>query len=295
MSNTLRIGLIQMVCDEHPDTNRQRAAGLVREAAGRGASIVCLPELFCSRYFCQSEDHRHFELAEPIPGPTTELFCTLARELGVVIIASLFERRARGLFHNTAVVIDADGSLLGAYRKMHIPDDPQYYEKFYFTPGDRGFRSFRTRFADIGVLVCWDQWFPEAARATSLTGAEILFYPTAIGWLPEDRETVGDRQLDAWRTVQRSHAIANGVFVAAVNRTGFEPAQASSDGIEFWGHSFVAAPDGRLVAEAGAAPTVLVTEIDRDEIDTFRTHWPFLRDRRVDAYGSLLRLWSDGD
>jgi N-carbamoylputrescine amidase len=281
-----------MVCTPDPDANLATAEELVREAAGGGAQVVCLPELFRSRYFCQQERHENFELAEEVPGPSTAKMCRIARELGIVIIAPLFERRAPGLYHNTAAVIDADGSYLGKYRKMHIPDDPLYYEKFYFTPGDTGFRAWDTRFGRIGVLICWDQWFPEAARLTALDGARVLFYPTAIGWHPGEKEQAGAAQLAAWQTIQRSHAIANGVFVAAVNRTGHEGP--GDGGLDFWGSSFVAGPGGTVVLEASHdRQEVLVVSCDFDEVDRTRTHWPFLRDRRLDAYGRLSERYLD--
>ena len=253
---------------------------------------MCLQELFRSQYFCREENHDNFDLAEPIPGPSTEALSQVAKQLGVVIVASLFERRAAGLYHNTAAVLDADGSLLGIYRKMHIPDDPLYYEKFYFTPGDCGFPNFDTRYGRIGVLVCWDQWYPEGARVSSLGGANILFYPTAIGWHPAEKAQYGAAQLDAWRTIQRAHAIANGVFVAAVNRVGFEGP--SESGIEFWGSSFVAEPFGQLIAEGSTnKEETLVVECDLRRMEEVRRNWPFLRDRRTDAYAPLLERWLD--
>jgi N-carbamoylputrescine amidase len=296
-SRPVTLGLVQQGSDLDPAENMRRTVQGVREAAGRGAQIVCTQELFRSRYFCQVEDHRFFDLAEPIPGPSTEELAALAAELGVVIVASLFEKRAEGLYHNTAAVIDADGRYLGKYRKMHIPDDPQYYEKFYFTPGDLGFRSWDTRFGRIGVLVCWDQWYPEAARLTALSGAQILFYPTAIGWLPEEKAEHGAQQQAAWETIQRSHAIANGVYVCAVNRVGYEGPEAggASDGrgIEFWGGSFVADPGGRLLVKGGTGPEVLTATVDLAKVDVSRTHWPFLRDRRIDAYQDITRRYLD--
>ncbi|MGE0352987.1 MAG: carbon-nitrogen hydrolase [Gemmatimonadales bacterium] len=291
MSNTLTLGLVQMRCGPGPEQNFAKALAGIREAAGRGAQVICLQELFRTQYFCQTEDHEFFKLAEPIPGPSTEALGGLARELGVVLVASLFEKRAEGLYHNTAAMIDADGSLLGKYRKMHIPDDPQFYEKFYFTPGDLGFRSWRTRFERIGTLVCWDQWYPEGARLTALHGANVLFYPTAIGWLAPEKAQYGAAQVSAWETMQRSHAIANGVFVAAVNRVGHEgPA---GRGIEFWGGSFVADPYGNVLARAGQDEEVLVVPCDMGLVDTARTHWPFLRDRRIEAYGEITRRYVD--
>ena len=282
-----RVGLIQMACSENPEDNLHRAEQKIQEAAGGGAQIVCLEELFRSQYLCREEDARLFDLAEAIPGPSTERLSVVARECGVVVIASLFERRAAGLYHNTAAIIDADGSLLGLYRKMHIPDDPLYFEKFYFTPGDLGFRTFDTRFGRIASLVCWDQWYPEAARLVALGGANILFYPTAIGWHPSEKAEFGPAQHDAWRTIQRSHAIANGIYVAAVNRVGFEgPAD---HGLEFWGGSFVADPFGRVLAEASHdREEILIVECDPRHIEDVRRNWPFLRDRRIDAYGPIL-------
>ncbi|MEE9606883.1 MAG: carbon-nitrogen hydrolase [Myxococcota bacterium] len=284
----LPVGLVQMSCSEDPRENLAKALERIEEAARRGARVVCLQELFRSRYFCQVEDPARFALAESIPGPTTEALSKLASARDVAIVASLFERRAEGLYHNTAVVIDADGQLRGSYRKMHIPDDPLYYEKFYFAPGDLGFRSFTTRHARLGTLVCWDQWFPEAARLTALSGAQILFYPTAIGWQFDEGEATDAAQHDAWETVQRAHAIANGVFVAAVNRVEREGE------IRFWGQSFVADPSGRILARASAEEEeTLVVECDLGEVERVRREWPFLRDRRVDAYGDLTRRFRD--
>ena len=291
----MKIGLVQNRCTADLDANFAAAVRGVREAAARGANIVCLQELFRSQYFCQSEDHAFFELAEPIPGPSTETLTALARELGVVIVASLFERRTAGLYHNTAAIIDADGTLLGRYRKMHIPDDPLFYEKFYFTPGDLGFSAWDTRFGRIGVCVCWDQWYPEAARLTALRGAQILFYPTAIGWHPGEKAKYGERQHSSWETIQRGHAIANGCYVAAPNRVGLEKIDGvPGEGIEFWGQSFICDPSGQILDKAPAdAEAVLVTEVDLDVVDTQRTHWPFLRDRRIDAYGEITRRLID--
>jgi N-carbamoylputrescine amidase len=283
-----RIGLIQMACSVDPNENLAKAEWRIREAAGRGAQIVAVQELFRSQYFCREERREFFNLAEPVPGPTTESLAKLARELSVAIVGSVFERCAAGLHYNTAVVIDAGGSLLGLYRKMHIPDDPKYFEKYYFAPGDLGVRVFRTQYARVAPLVCWDQWFPEAARLAAAAGAEILVYPTAIGWHPGEKAELGAAQHDGWRTIQRSHAIANGVFVAAVNRVGLEgPA---GDGLEFWGGSFVADPFGEVMAEASHdSEEILVAECDTRRIDEIRRAWPFFRDRRVDAYGPLLR------
>lgn len=284
----LRVGLVQMRCSEDPRENIDRAVDRIEQAAKAGASVVCLQELFRSRYPCQAEDAARFSLAEPVPGPSTEAIAKVAAARGVAVVASLFERRAEGLYHNTAVTIDADGSLLGLYRKMHIPDDPLYHEKFYFTPGDLGFRSFSAASARIGVLVCWDQWFPEAARLTALAGAQILFYPTAIGWQFDEGEAVDAAQHDAWETVQRGHAIANGVFVAAVNRVGEE------GDIRFWGQSFVVDPFGRVLARASADDEeTLLVECDLGLVERVRRDWPFLRDRRIDAYDELGKRFRD--
>ena len=288
---SVKIALIQDRCSANPAENLAKAIEHIRAAAAQGAQIICLQELFTSLYFCQVEDHKYFALAEEIPGPSTEALCPVARELGVVLIASLFERRAAGLYHNTAVVIDADGSMLGKYRKMHIPDDPLFYEKFYFTPGDLGFRAWDTRFGRIGVCVCWDQWYPEAARLTALHGAQILFYPTAIGWHPSEKAQYGERQHSAWETVQRGHAIANGCYVAAPNRIGHE-APDGGDGLEFWGQSFIADPSGQILQRASVdKEEILIAELDLDALDTQRTHWPFLRDRRIDAYEGITKRY----
>jgi N-carbamoylputrescine amidase len=288
--STIKLGLIQTDVSADLDANLKKTVALVERAAKSGAQIICTQELFRSQYFCQSEDHKNFELAEKIPGPSTDAFRKLAKKHRVVIIASLFEKRASGVYHNTAAIIDADGSLLGIYRKMHIPDDPLFYEKFYFTPGDLGFKTWNTRYGKIGVLICWDQWYPEAARINALLGAEILFYPTAIGWHPAEKAEFGEAQADAWRTAQRAHAIANGVFVAAPNRVGHE-AEEGTNGIEFFGHSFICDPFGRVLAEAGTKPEVLVAECDRGLIEETRRNWPFLRDRRIDAYASILNRY----
>jgi N-carbamoylputrescine amidase len=279
----LVVGLVQMSTSENPDANLAKAVTRIRAAAGKGAQVVCLGELFRSRYFCQTEDARNFKLAESIPGPTTEALGIVAREHEIVILASIFEKRSAGIYHNTGIVVDADGSIAGRYRKMHIPDDPLYYEKFYFTPGDLGFPSFQTRYAKIAVLVCWDQWFPEGARLASLSGAQILFYPTAIGWIPDEPRTVAQQQRTAWELIQRSHAVANGVFVAAANRVGREGK------IKFWGNSFVAGPFGEILARAGIdREQILIVKCDLAKIDEMRQSWPFLRDRRIDAYGPLV-------
>ena len=297
------IGIVQDHADADVQSNVKRAQRLIREAADRGAQIVCLKELFNSLYFCKSQQCDRFELAETIPGPTTDLMQATAQELGVVVIAPIFEREAAGIYRNSAAIIDADGSLLGVYRKMHIPDDPLYYEKYYFTPGDGhfdyhgekpgdagGFKVWQTRYATIGVLICWDQWFPEAARITALMGAQVLFYPTAIGWHPAEKDEWGHAQVNAWRTIQRSHAIANGVYVAAPNRVGHED-EPGTNGITFFGHSFVTDPFGRDIAEAGEGEEILIARCDPALIENARRNWPFLRDRRVDAYGSILKRY----
>ena len=282
-----RVALVQMRCGPEPDANFAKAVERIRDAAKQGAQIVCLPELFRSQYFCQSEDHANFALAEEIPGSSTNALSELARELRVVIVASLFEKRAAGVYHNTATVIDSDGKLLGKYRKMHIPDDPSFYEKFYFTPGDLGFKAWPTQHGKIGVCVCWDQWYPEAARLTALHGAEMLFYPTAIGWHPTEKEKYGAAQHSAWETMQRSHAIANGCYVAAINRVGLE-APTGGPGIEFWGQSFVVAPSGEIIAKASVdQEEILIADVEWKRVDEHRTHWPFLRDRRIDAYSEI--------
>jgi N-carbamoylputrescine amidase len=298
-SNIVRIGLTQMACAPDPSVNLKNQIRLIQQAARGGAQIVCTQELFRSQYFCQCEDHRFFKLAEKIPGPSTDALTKLAKKHRIVIVASLFEKRTAGLYHNTAAIIDADGSILGIYRKMHIPDDPLYYEKFYFTPGDTGFRAWQTKYAKIGVLICWDQWFPEGARITALQGAQILFYPTAIGWHVSEKAKYGQAQHDSWEMIQRAHALANGCYVCAPNRIGTEKIVgannklASSDGIEFWGQSFVASPDGQIAARAGIAKeAVLIADCDLGKVEFSRTHWPFLRDRRIDAYGDLMKRFA---
>jgi N-carbamoylputrescine amidase len=289
-----KIGLVQMSMAADPAENLRKAEAKVAEAARMGAALVCLPELFRSRYFAQREDAALFDLAESVPGPSTEALGRAALQAGVVVIAPLFERRAPGLYHNTAVVIDADGHIAGLYRKMHIPDDPAYYEKFYFAPGDLGFRAFDTRVGRIGTLVCWDQWYPEAARLTALQGAQVLLYPTAIGWHPREKATHGAEQIEAWRTVQRGHAIANGVYVAAVNRVGLERPDPSADGIEFWGSSFLADPLGTVVAQAPAdREAVVIGDVSLPRVEEVRRGWPFLRDRRIDAYSGLTSRFLD--
>jgi N-carbamoylputrescine amidase len=287
------IGLIQTRCSADPAENFSRALRSVSEAAEKGAQIICLPELFRSQYFCQSENHDNFKLAETIPGPSTDALRKVARRCRAVIIASLFEKRRAGVYHNTAAIIDADGALLGIYRKMHIPEDPLYHEKFYFTQGDLGFRAWKTRYARIGVCVCWDQWYPEAARLTALRGADILFYPTAIGWHPAEKAEHGAHQHSAWETIQRAHAIANGCYVAVANRTGLER-PVGGDGIEFWGQSFVAGTSGQVLSRASVnREEILLTPVDLGMVDVTRTHWPFLRDRRIDAYGDLTQRLID--
>jgi N-carbamoylputrescine amidase len=286
----VKVGLVQMSCEASKSANTSKAIEKVREAAKKGANIICLQELFTSLYFCDVEAYDNFKLAESIPGETSNTLAALAKELGVVIIASLFEKRAEGLYHNTTAVLDADGTYLGKYRKMHIPDDPAYYEKFYFTPGDLGYKVFKTKFATIGILICWDQWYPEAARITTLMGAEMLFYPTAIGWATAQDEATNKEQYNAWQTIQRSHAVANGVPVISVNRVGLE-----QEGLmKFWGGSFVSNPFGTLLYEASHdKEEVAVIDIDTEKSDSYRTHWPFLRDRRIDSYGPITKRYLD--
>ncbi len=293
MPDKFRVGLVQMSATPDPDKNLQRAIDRLHQAAAKGAQIICLPELFQTQYFCQREDAALFDLAEPIPGPATTRLAEAAKLLHIVLIGSLFEKRAPGVYHNTAVMIDADGSLRGIYRKMHIPDDPLYYEKYYFTPGDLGFKAFDTNVGRVGTLVCWDQWYPEGARLTALQGAQVLFYPTAIGWHPAEKEQWGVAQHDAWQTIQRAHAIANGVYVAVVNRVGFEEGdirgnKAPGKGLEFWGGSFVADPFGRVIAQASHdKEEILIADVDLKALEDIRRNWPFLRDRRIDSYGPL--------
>jgi N-carbamoylputrescine amidase len=297
MSSTFNVGLVQMQCDEEPEVNLKKALAMTRDAAGQGAQVVCLPELFLSHYFCKTESYEPFKLGEPVPGPTTDAFADLAAELDIAVIVSLFEKRTAGLYHNTAAVIDGARGYIGKYRKMHIPDDPRYYEKFYFTPGDLGFKAFPTKHATLGTLVCWDQWYPEAARMTALKGADILFYPTAIGWHREEKAEVGTAQHEAWEVSMRAHAIANGCYVVAVNRLGFEPTPGATDpddGIEFWGQSFVVAPDGSIVVRGPVdAEAVLIAPVDLEKMETARLGWPFLRDRRIDAYAPLTARFLD--
>jgi N-carbamoylputrescine amidase len=289
-----KVGLVQMAMSARPEDNVEKAVAKVREAAGLGAELVCLPEMYRTPYFCQKEDHASFALAETVPGPSTETFSRAAREAGVAVVVPVFERRAPGVYHNSAAVLDADGSLRGLYRKMHIPDDPAFYEKFYFAPGDLGFKAFPLQAGRIGTLICWDQWYPEGARLTALQGASVLFYPTAIGWHPHEKAAQGAAQRDAWRTVQRGHAIANGLYVAAVNRVGFEPGAAGQAGLEFWGTSFLCDPFGVVVAEASTdREEILVGEVSLARIGEVRTHWPFLRDRRIDAYRGLDQRFLD--
>jgi N-carbamoylputrescine amidase len=298
-TDQFNVGLIQMSCSPDPDENLRRACEKVREAASKGAHLVCLPELFGAQYFCQREDTALFDLAEPIPGPTTEALAPIARELKIVIVASLFEKRALGLYHNTAVMIENDGTIKGIYRKMHIPDDPLYYEKYYFTPGDLGFKAFDTSVTRMGTLVCWDQWYPEGARLTALQGANILFYPTAIGWHPDEKAEYGEAQHDAWKTIQRAHAIANGVFVAVVNRVGHEFGdvrgnRAAGKGLEFWGGSFLCDPFGRVLAEGSHdKEEILIGKCDLKLIEETRRNWPFLRDRRIESYGGITQRFID--
>jgi N-carbamoylputrescine amidase len=296
------VGIIQDAVAATPEATVDRAIEKIREAAGRGAQIICLEEMFNSPYFCKAQECERFDIAEPVPGPVTDRMQALAKELAVVIIVPIFERQAAGVYRNSAAVIDADGSLLGVYRKMHIPDDPLYYEKYYFTPGDvttpedethpgaNGFRVWKTRYANVGVLICWDQWYPEAARITALLGAEVIFYPTAIGWHPAEKDEFGEAQVDAWRTAQRAHAIANGVYVASPNRVGHED-EPGTEGIEFFGHSFISDPFGRVLTEAGTEPAVLVAQCDPALIEETRRNWPFLRDRRIDAYAPILNRY----
>jgi N-carbamoylputrescine amidase len=291
--STVKIGLLQHACGHEPEVNLGKALALAEKAVKKGARILCTQELFRTQYFCQAEDYGNFALAESVQGPTCRAFRRFAKKHAVVVVAAFFEKRANGIYHNSAAVIDADGSVLGTYRKMHIPDDPLFYEKFYFTPGDTGFRAWRTRYGTIGVLICWDQWYPEAARLAALNGAEILFYPTAIGWHPREKPVLGGEQHGAWETIQRGHAVANGCYVAVCNRVGHER-PAGGDGIEFWGQSFVAGTSGQILAKAGpVGEEVLIATVDLAKVDDTRTHWPFLRDRRIDAYGDLSKRFVD--
>jgi N-carbamoylputrescine amidase len=286
--STISVGLIQMTCSPDASKNLEKAVDSIRAASKQGAQIICLPELFLTQYFCQTEKPENFSLAEPLPGPTSTTLSNLAKELQVVLIVPLFEKRTQGIYHNTAIVIDADGSIAGTYRKMHIPDDPCFFEKFYFTPGDTGFKSFSTRYGKVGVLICWDQWFPEAARLTALSGAQFLFYPTAIGYQDEDAK-VSEQQISAWETIQKSHAISNGVFLGSVNRVGREKA------LTFWGRSFICNPFGQVIGQAESESQILIAQCPPSEIETTRQNWPFLRDRRVDAYQGLTKLYLDND
>ncbi|MBA3013349.1 MAG: carbon-nitrogen hydrolase [Proteobacteria bacterium] len=295
MKNTqYTVGLLQLAFSADPDDNLQKTLSWVAKAAHQGAQVICLPELYRSQYFCQKEDSFLFDLAEPIPGPSTTAFQKTAKDLGVAIVVPLFEKRAPGLYHNSVVMIDASGNNLGVYRKMHIPDDPGYYEKYYFTPGDLGFKAFETKFGMIGTLICWDQWYPEAARLTALQGASVLMYPTAIGWHPAERERYGTEQRDSWITIQRSHAIANGVYVAAANRIGLEQPLADGEGIQFWGSSFICDPQGVILAQASTdQEEILLAEVDMRHLETIRRNWPFLRDRRIDAYDGITKRFLD--
>lgn len=294
--SSLTVGLVQTACGSDPADNLLRAAAKCRDAARSGAKVICLPELFRSHYFCQREDPAWFDLAESVPGPSTDALSEVAKQHNVVVMVPIFERRTAGLYHNSVVVLDGDGSIAGLYRKMHVPDDPAYYEKFYFTPGDTGFHAISTSVGKLGVLICWDQWYPEAARLMTLHGAEILFYPTAIGWHPSEKAQEGETQRSAWQTIQRSHAIANGVFVAAVNRVGHEKPAEGGDGIEFWGSSFICDPLGVVLAEASMdREEILFADVNLSHVEDTRRHWPFLRDRRVDAYGGLTKRFRDED
>jgi len=294
MKTQFKVGLVQMAMSKDPAANTEKAAALVADAARRGAEVVCLPEMYRSQYFCQSETHAFFDLAEPADGPSVQALAKVAKAHGVAVVVPIFEKRATGLYHNSAVILDADGSVAGMYRKMHIPDDPAFYEKFYFTPGDLGFKAIDTRHGRIGTLICWDQWYPEGARLTALAGAAVLFYPTAIGWHPAEKAEFGAAQRDAWRTIQRGHAIANGCYVAAVNRVGHEKERPEDAGLEFWGTSFLCDPYGTVVAEGSTdREEILVAPVDLGKIEECRRHWPFLRDRRIDAYGDLTRRYRD--
>ncbi len=288
MTKKTKIGLIQLKISKNYDKNIKNAISKIKSASNRGAKIICVPELFLSQYFCQSEKHYSFKLAEKIPSETTKIFSKTAKQLSVILILSLFEKKISGMYHNSIIIINEQGKIINKYRKMHIPDDPGYYEKFYFTPGDLGFQSTKTKYCNIGSLICWDQWFPEAARITTLKGADIIFYPTAIGWHPKERKKFGKNQLDSWITIQRSHSIANGVYVAAINRVGVE--RKGKAKIEFWGNSFISDPSGKVISKLGSKKEgVLIVEIDLKKVESTRQHWPFLRDRRIDAYKSILK------
>jgi N-carbamoylputrescine amidase len=290
------VGLIQIALEKNPEKNLKKALSWVEKASKRGAKVICLPELYRSQYFCQEEDIKYFELAETIPGPSTKAMSKIAAKNKVVIVVPVFEKRTKGIYHNTAVIINSDGKIAGKYRKMHIPDDPHYYEKFYFTPGDLGFRSFKTNHGNIGTLICWDQWYPEGARLTALNGADVIFYPTAIGWHPAEKIEHGKAQFESWQTVQRGHAIANGVYIAAANRVGLEKQTERSDGIEFWGSSFISDPQGVIIAQASRDnEEIILADVDPSRIEYIRTNWPFLRDRRIDAYSGIEKRFLDGD
>lgn len=292
--NKFKIGLIQISLSKNPKENLNKTIKWIERTAKKGANVICLPELFRSQYFCQQEDIENFNLAETIPGPSTEAISKICKKLGVVVVASLFEKRASGVYHNTAAIINDEGKVEGIYRKMHIPDDPAYYEKFYFTPGDLGYKSFQTKFGKISTLICWDQWYPEAARLTSLQDPSVIFYPTAIGWHPYEKKEHGKLQFESWQTVQRGHAIANGVYVAAVNRIGLEKIDKNSAGIEFWGSSFITDPQGKIIAQASVdKEEILIAEIEVDRIEYIRRNWPFLRDRRIDSYDGITKRYSD--
>jgi N-carbamoylputrescine amidase len=287
-NKSFNVGLVQMAMDKNPETNLDKAISYTEKAAADGAQVICLPELFRTQYFCQSEEVVNFDHAESIPGPTTNALSKVAKGKGVVVVVPVFEKRSSGVYHNSLVVINSDGEIIGIYRKMHIPDDPSYYEKFYFSLGDLGFKSFKTNYGDVGTLICWDQWYPEAARLTALQGASVIFYPTAIGWHPHEKTKYGKKQFESWMTVQRGHAIANGIYVAAVNRIGIEKLDEKSAGLEFWGQSFVADPQGEIITQATAdKEEVVIAEIDPERIEKVRRHWPFLRDRRIDSYQDI--------
>jgi len=295
MTGKFAVGVVQMRSTTNKDENLQQAEQRIREAAARGAQIICLHELFAGEYFCRTEDAALFQLAEAVPGPTTERLAAVAKERKVALVVSVFERRAAGVYHNTCAILDADGTYRGKYRKMHIPDDPLYYEKFYFAPGDLGFLSFDTKYARVGVQICWDQWYPEGSRITAMLGAQVIFYPTSIGWHPHEKATLGAAQVDSWRTIQRAHAVANGIYVAVANRVGYEGKPEKGDaGIEFWGNSFIADPSGQILAEAsGHKEEILVVECDPEKSEDTRRNWPFFRDRRIDAYGGVMERWLD--
>lgn len=294
MNNKFTIALLQLSLNDTPENNRAKCCDWISRAAAKGAQVICLPELYSAHYFCQKEDIDNFKYAEPVDGATYQTFSALAAKLGVALVIPFFERRATGLYHNSAFIFDADGSQAGLYRKMHIPDDPAFYEKFYFAPGDIGFKAFNTRFGKIGTLICWDQWYPEGARLTALQGAEVLFYPTAIGWHPAEKAQYGKRQHEAWMTVQRGHAVANGIYVASVNRVGFERPVPEQAGLEFWGSSFIAGPQGEIIAQASHdKEEILIADVDRTLMEDVRQNWPFLRDRRIDAYGDITKRFID--